>query len=222
MPVLSLPRMARITTEEAMIKLYRYALSGHAHRVELFLSLLGLPFKTIDVDLRQGAQRRPEFLALNAFGQVPVIDDDGQVIADSNAILTYLALRYGDAAWLPRDAVGAAQVQRWLSAAAGPLAFGAARARAILLFGTTLDPQPPIKLAHTLFGVIEQTLTAGGPFITGAAPTIADIALYSYTARAPEGNVSLTDYPALRAWLQRVEALPGFVPMPASPIGLAA
>ena len=111
------------------IKLYRFALSGHAHRAELLLSLLGLPFDAIDVDLPKGEHKRPEFLAMNPFGQVPVIDDGGTVVADSNAILTYLALRYGDPSWLPRDPLGAARVQRWLSVAAGPLAYGPARVR---------------------------------------------------------------------------------------------
>ena len=89
------------------IKLYRFALSGHAHRAELFLSLLRLPFESIDVDLTKGEHKRPEFLAMNPFGQVPVIDDGGNIVADSNAILTYLALCYGDASWLPRDPLGA-------------------------------------------------------------------------------------------------------------------
>lgn len=204
------------------IKLYRFALSGHSHRAEMFLSMLGLPFEGIDVDLVRGEQKRPEFLALNCFGQVPVIDDDGCVVADSNAILVYLAQRYAPPGWLPRNAAGAAQVQRWLSVAAGPLAFGPARARVVQLFRRTADTREEIERAHALFGVIEQNLQAGGPFITGGTPTIADLALYSYTAHAPEGNVSLDGYAALRAWLRRIEALPGFVPMPASRIGLAA
>lgn len=205
------------------IRFYRYALSGHCHRVELFLSLLGLPFEKVDVDLAQRAHKRPEFLALNAFGEVPVIDDGGIVVADSNAILVYLALRHADPAWYPRDPAGAAAVQRWLSAAAGPLAYGPAYARVVNLFGRDADPKPAIAAAHRLFGVVEQTLAQGAPFITGGThPTIADLALYAYTAHAPEGGVSLADYPALRAWLQRVEALPGFVAMPASRIGLAA
>jgi glutathione S-transferase len=204
------------------IKLYRFALSGHSHRAEMFLSMLGLPFEGIDVDLVRGEQKRPEFLALNSFGQVPVIDDDGCVVADSNAILVYLAQRYAPPGWLPADAAGAAQVQRWLSVAAGQLAFGPARARVVQLFRRTADTREEIERAHALFGVIEQNLQAGGPFITGGAPTIADLALYSYTAHAPEGNVSLDGYASLRAWLRRIEALPGFVPMPASRIGLAA
>lgn len=203
------------------IVLYRYALSGHCHRAELFLRLLGLPFETREIDLRKAEQKRPEFVALNAFAQVPVIDDDGTVVADSNAILVYLALRYADESWLPRDPAGAAAVQRWLAAAAGPLAYGAARARVIQLFALQRDAAEPIAAAHALFRVVEASLGDGG-FIAGAAPTIADIALYSYTAHAPEGNVSLADYPRLRAWLQRIEALPGFAPMVSSPVGLRA
>lgn len=203
------------------IKLYRFALSGHAHRAELFLSLLHLPFESIDVDLTKGEHKRPEFLAMNPFAQVPVIDDGGNVVADSNAILTYLALRYGDASWLPRDPLGAARVQRWLSVAAGPLAYGPARARVLALFRRTDDPTECIAAAHALFKLMEQTLAAT-KFLVHDGPTIADVALYSYTAHAPEGNVPLTDYPLLRGWLERIEALSGFVPMVRSRIGLAA
>jgi glutathione S-transferase len=203
------------------ITLYRYALSGHCHRVELFLKLLGLPFDVVDVDLAKAEQKKPDFLALNGFGQVPVIDDGGTVLADSNAILTYLALRHAPEHWLPRDAVGAAAVQRWLSAAAGPLAFGPAAARAIQVFKRAIDPKDAIARAHALFAVVEQSLSTS-PFLTGSHPTIADIAMYTYTAHAPEGNVSLADYPQLRAWLARIEALPGFVPMQPSRAGLAA
>lgn len=78
------------------IKLYNFPLSGHAHRVELMLSLLELPTELLFVDLANGAHKRPEFLAINPFGQVPVIDDGGTVISDSNAILVYLAKKYGN------------------------------------------------------------------------------------------------------------------------------
>ncbi|MGA0609331.1 glutathione S-transferase family protein [Caldimonas sp. KR1-144] len=204
------------------IKLYRHALSGHAHRAEVFINLLGLPYENIDVDLRRKEQKRPEFLALNLFGQVPVIDDDGTVVADSNAILTYLALRYAPEHWLPRDPAAAAQVQRWLSVAAGELAYGAARARVVQLFGLPDDPGPAIAAAQALFSVIERTLADNRAFITGSQPTIADLALYSYTAHAPEGNVSLEPFPVLRGWLRRIEALPRFVPMAPSRCGLLA
>lgn len=204
------------------IRLYRVAISGHAHRVELFLSLLGLPFERVEIDLAAKAHKTPEFLAMNAFGQVPVIQDGDVTLADSNAILVYLARRYAqDAdAWMPTEPVAAAAVQRWLSVAAGPLAFGPAAARVIQLFKRPDSPDAAIDRAHALFAVMEQQL-AHSTFLTGNAPTLADIANYSYIAHAPEGNVSLQPYPRLRAWLARIEALPRFVPMVQTPTGLA-
>jgi glutathione S-transferase len=203
------------------IKLHRMALSGHCHRVELFLSLLGLPHELVEVDVMAGAHKTPEFLRMNCFGQVPVIEDGEVALADSNAILVYLEGRYALGQWLPREPLAAAQVQRWLTVAGGPLAFGAAAARVIQLFRRPDDPSAAIARANGLLEVMEREL-AGRKFLVGDAPTLADVAIYSYTARAPEGNVSLEPYPSVRAWLARVEALPGFVPMIKSTVGLAA
>ncbi|WP_409288985.1 glutathione S-transferase family protein [Pseudomonas sp. KCJK8927] len=201
------------------IKLYNFPKSGHAHRIELMLSLLQLPTELVFVDLAKGAHKQPDFLALNPFGQVPVIDDNGTVIADSNAILVYLAKAYGGERWLPDDPIGAARVQRWLSVAAGPVAFGPAAARLVTVFGASFNTDEVIGRAHTLLKVVDAEL-AKSPFLVGDHPTIADIANYSYIAHAPEGNVSLEPYPNVRAWVARVEALPGFVPMPRTAIGL--
>jgi len=196
------------------IRLYRFALSGHAHRVELFLALLGLPVELVDVDLAAGAQRAPEFLALNPFGQVPVIVDGDVTIADSNAILVYLARRYDAAGtWLPSDPVGEARVQQWLSAAAGPLAFGPSAARVAVLFGGAVDRARALGIAERLFATLDAHL-ADRRFLVGEAPTIADVALYSYTAVAPEGGCDMAPYGNVRAWIDRLEALPGFLPMP--------
>ncbi|MFZ5960394.1 glutathione S-transferase family protein [Pseudomonas sp. QL9] len=203
------------------IKLYRHPLSGHAHRVELLLSLLQQPTELVFVDLAKGAHKHPEFLALNTFGQVPVIDDNGTVVSDSNAILVYLAKKYGNGRWLPEDPLGAARVQRWLSVAAGQLAFGPAAARLITVFGARFNAEEVLARAHALFQVMESEL-AKSPFLAGDSATIADIANYAYIAHAPEGNVSLQDYPHLRAWLARIEALPGFVPMQRTAAGLLA
>lgn len=201
------------------IKLYNFPRSGHAHRVELMLSLLQLPTELIFVDLAKGAHKQADFLALNSFGQVPVIDDQGVVLADSNAILVYLAQKYGNGKWLPSDPIGAAKVQRWLSVAAGPIAFGPARARLITVFGAPYNAQEVIAYSHTWLSVIDQELGATA-YLAGSEPTIADIAAYSYIAHAPEGNVSLDDYANIRAWLARIEALPGFVGMPRTVAGL--
>lgn len=203
------------------IKLYRHPLSGHAHRVELLLSLLKLPTELVFVDLANGAHKKPEFLAINAFGQVPVIDDNGTVLSDSNAILVYLAKKYGNGSWLAEEPLAAARIQRWLSVAAGQVAYGPASARLITVFGAALNAEDVIARSHALLKVMDGEL-ASTPFLAGDTATLADIANYTYIAHAPEGNVSLQAYPNVRAWLERVEALPGFVPMQRTAAGLQA
>lgn len=199
-------------------RLHTFPLSGHAHRVELFLALLGLPFERVIVDLARGAQREPAFLALNPFGQVPVLQDGAVTLSDSSAILVYLAQTYdASRAWLPADPAATAAVQRWLSVAAGELASGPATARLIALFKAPLDLDRAKAIAARILGLMNDHLAARR-FLVGDGPTIADVALYSYTAHAPEGGVSLEPYPAVRAWLGRIEALPGFVPMPQGPL----
>ena len=194
-------------------RLHWHPLSGHSHRVRLMLSLLGRGAELAEVDLKAGAHKAPDFLRLNLFGQVPVLEDNGEVIADSNAILVYLALRYDQSGrWYPRDPVLAARVQRWLSVAAGQLAAGPMATRLATVFGATVDRDRAESVSASLFGVLEAELKER-KFLAGTDPTIADIALYTYTAHAPEGGISLDPYPSIRAWLARVEALDGFVPM---------
>ena len=194
---------------------YRDVLSGHCHRVELLLSMLQLSFDPVDLDIGRGDLLKPEFVALNRFSQVPVLVDEGVAIADSNAILVYLARRYGDDRWLPAEPHGAARVQRWLSAAAGPIAYGVARARMVSVFDAPFDAREAIATSHKFLRVLEEEL-AGKTFVAAEHATIADLACYSYVAHAPEGHVSLAVYPEVRRWLERVEALPRFVSMPRS------
>ncbi|MCJ2127607.1 glutathione S-transferase family protein [Methylobacterium sp. E-045] len=203
------------------MKLFHTALSGHAHRARLFLSLVGARYEIVEVDLAAGAHRTPDFLALNPFGQVPVLVDGDVVVPDSNAILVYVAKTLGRTDWLPEEACGAARVQRWLSVAAGPIAFGPAAARLVTVFGAPFDAGEVIARAHQILGRIEAEL-GGRAWIAADHPTIADVALYSYVAAAPEGNVDLAPYAAIRAWLGRIEALPGFVALPTTAAGLRA
>lgn len=203
------------------LTLYHFPLSGHSHRARLFLSLLGEKVDIVDVNLAQGEHKSPAFLAMNSLGQVPVLKDGTASIADSNAILVYLAKKTGRSDWLPEAPHEAARVQRWLSIAAGEIAAGPASARLITLFGAKLDPEKTIAKAHAILKVMDEEL-ARSDYLAGSRPTIADVAAYSYVAHAPEGNVALDDYGAVLAWIARIEALPGFVPMPASAVGLRA
>jgi len=199
------------------IRLHDFALSGHAHRVRLMLSLLGLSWTSVPVNLAAGEHKSPAFLALNPFGQVPVLQDGEHTVSDSNAILVFLARRYDPSdRWLPNTPAGLAQVQVWLSAAAGPLAFGPAHARSGHVFKRPIEPRA-YSLTAQLLGVMSQRLAQHRWLATTAHPSVADVALYSYIAHAPEGGISLAAHPAVQAWVQRIEALPGFVAMPASP-----
>ena len=200
----------------ATARLHWSPLSGHSHRAQLMLALLGREVDFVTVDLGSGEQGTPGFRQINPFGQVPVLEDSGEVIPDSNAILVYLASRYdASGRWLPRDPVGAARVQRWLTVAAGKLAQGPMTARLATVFGLPVDAAKARAGAESLFAVMDAEL-AGRPFLAGQHPTIADVALYTYTAHAPEGGVALEPYPSILVWIGRIEALPGFVPMKSS------
>lgn len=198
------------------IAVYGTATSGHTHRVELLLQLLGVPYRRVDTPA--GARAAPAYRALNPWGQIPVLTDGDLVLADSNAILVYLAKRYGaGSGWLPEEPALAARVQRWLSVAAGEVRYGPATARLITLWGREGDVARAREIAADVLRFMDAELT-GGAFLAGERATIADLACYAYVAHAPEGRVSLEPYPAVRAWIARVEALPGFVAMPKTPL----
>lgn len=204
------------------VKLYRNPKSGHCHRVELMLSLLGVPYETVDLDMANGAHKAPEYLKIAPLGQVPAIDDNGVTLSDSNGIIAYLAKRYGETDdWAGRTALETAQIQRWLSIAAGEIAYGPCAARLVTVFGVPLDHAQAVSKAHALFEVMNSHLD-GKTFLVAERLTLADIAGYSYIAHAPEGGVSLEAYPNIRAWLARIEALPKFVGMAKSPLPVSA
>lgn len=202
--------------------LYSFPLSGHSHRAELALSLMGLEFENRVVDLGTGEHKSDWFLELNPEGKVPVLLDGEDVIYESTAILAYLAAKYdADNKWIPASAAGKALVERFFAQASGPLASGPARARLIQLFGANFDEEESITNAHAYLAGLEANLD-GRDFLVGDAITFADVALYSYVARAPEGFVSLEPYPNIRGWLARIETQEGFVEIPHTEVSAAA
>ena len=208
----------KFNTSQNPIKLYRNPKSGHCHRVELMLALLNLPYDIIDLDMVNGAHKHPEYLKKSPFGQVPAIDDNGLLLADSNAIITYLACHYGnEAEWAGRTAEERALIQQWLSIAAGEIASGPAAARLVTVFGAELDHDAAKAKAIKLFDVMN-SLLAGKNFLVSDRLTLADIACYSYIAHAPEGGVYLDNYPNIRNWLASVAEQAGFIAMATSPI----
>lgn len=196
-----------------MIKLYDKTLSGNAFKIRLFLALLNKEYTSIEVDMNLGEHKQPPYLKMNPRGQVPVLDDDGVIIWDSMAILVYLARRYGGEAWLPLDATGMAEVMQWLAFSENEVLYGLARARAIKLFNRPWDPAPVREMGLGALKVLESHL-AQRQWLASPRTTIADIACYPYVALAPEGDISLDDYPSIRKWIASVQALPGYVSMP--------
>lgn len=202
------------------ITIHSFPLSGHAQRAELFANIASIDHNVINVDLAGGEHKKAPFLALNPAGQVPVLEDGDVVISDSNAILVYLARKYAPK-YLPTDPVLEAQVQQFLSLAAGEIAFGPCNARLITVFNAPLDADFAIATAHKVLAKLNAHLE-GREFLVGDSPSIADIAIYTYTAHAPEGNVSLDAYPNVRRFLANVEGLRGFTPMATTKAGLLA
>lgn len=202
------------------VRIHGFPLSGHTHRVVLFANLAGIAHEVQKVDLVAGEHKKPAFLALNPAGQVPVIEDGDAVISDSNAILVYLARKYAPS-YIPSDPAQEAEVQKFLTLAAGELAFGPAAARLINVFKAPLDAEFCKATAAKVLGKLEAHLQ-GRRFLVGDQPTIADVAIYTYTAHAPEGGVSLDPYPNVRRLLATIEALKGFVPMTVTKVGLLA
>jgi glutathione S-transferase len=199
--------------------LHATPLSGHCHRVELLLRMLGLPYRYVEAPA--AVRSTAEFRQLNPLRQIPVLEDGALTLSDSNAILVYLAKRYAPGSeWLPEEPVAAARVQRWLSIAAGEVMYGPALARMVCLWNFPGDLERAQRISAKLLKFMEDYLLSRD-FLAAGHATIADLACYSYVAHAPEGGISLDVYPAVLRWLRRVEGLPGFKPMPPSTIPAA-
>lgn len=196
------------------MKLYNSPTSGNSHKIRAMLAILGIEYEIVPVDLRAGEQHAPAFLAINPRGQVPVLDDDGHVIWDSQAILVYLARRYADESWLPLDPAVMGEVMQWLMFSENEINYGLLRTRAAKNFGRDWNVPEAQAVGGKALDILEARLD-GRDWLAAEHPTIADISCYPYVATAPEGDVSLDPYTAVRTWIERLEARPGFVPMPA-------
>lgn len=201
-----------------MLKLYNRERSGNCYKVRLMLALLGLEYEKIPVP-REGKGRNiapPEFAALSPLRQIPVLVADGRAYWGTIPILVYLVRKYGGRDWLPADAAGEAEVTQWLSFAQNEIFYGLGRARSMRAgrwhgHGTLAEAH---EIAQRALSVLEGRLSAHD-WLALDRTTLADVACYSYTVFAPEGGVSLKPFPGVQAWLARVQALPGYLPIPA-------
>jgi glutathione S-transferase len=204
-----------------LIKLYDYELSGNCYKIRLLMAMLGVEYTRIPIDFYPGREHKsPKFLKINPLGQLPVIDDDGLILRDSQAILVYLASRYDpDRRWYPTgDPALLGDMQMWLGFADG-LTATASMARLHDGMFYDADIEACRAGAHRLFRVLDEHLwfaeQEGQDWLCpGAHPTIADIACFPYVMLSEEGGVSRLPYPAIRRWTDRVKRIPGFGLMP--------
>jgi glutathione S-transferase len=200
------------------LRLYDYMDSGNGYKVRLLLAHLHLPYELVEKDIEKGETRTPEFLALNPNGRVPVLElEDGTALAESNAILYYLA---DGTPYLPSDRLHRAQALQWMffeQYSHEPyIAVVRFWRRHGLGEATERDVEQRMQRGYAALEVMERQLTAH-PFLLGNAFSIADIALYAYTHVARQGGFDLDRFPNTQMWLQRVAQEPRHVTMEHKP-----
>jgi glutathione S-transferase len=196
-----------------MYRLYDYLPSGNGYKVRLLLHQLDIPFRLVELDIVKGLTRTPEFLDKNPNGRIPTLEiEPGVFLPESNAILFYLA---DNTPFFPTDRLERARVMQWMCFEQYSHEPNIATSRFWRHYlGVTEERRAAFEqkrvLGYAALGVMEQHL-APRTFFVGERYSIADIALYAYTHVADEGGFDLSPYPAIRAWLERVRAQPGYV-----------
>ena len=194
------------------MKLYDYGASANCLKVRILLAHLGLPYERVPVDIFAGESQTPEHLSRNPAGRTPVLElDSGEMLAESNAILLFLAR---GTPYLPTEPLDEARVWQWLFFEQNLLEPNVGTARFWRLTGRDEERREVWELrrasGEAALGIVERHL-AEHEFLVGRDYTVADIGLYAYTHVAGDGEIDLEPLPAVRAWLARVESQPGFV-----------
>ena len=199
-----------------MTILYGMTDSGNCYKPRLLMAKLGVAFTNVEVSSHTGDTRKPDYVAKNPNAMVPLLElDDGRRIAESNAIMLYLA---EETRFLPADRYERALAYQWLFFEQYSHEPYIAVRKALLTFPERAGDATPERLALTLergnkaLGVMNRRLEQS-LFFAGTALSVADIALYAYTHTAEQGGFQIDAYPAVAAWLKRVEADPGHVPI---------
>lgn len=196
-----------------MIQLHDYELSGSCHKVRMLLGFLQLPYEKLPVDFVSRQHKAPEYLALNPFGELPILQDGAVLLRDAQAILVYLASRYDpERLWYPEEPQAQGRVQQWLSTGGGEI-MNASAARLVKGLNYPLDLDRLHAGAHRAFAIVDAHLK-GKEFLELGRPTIADLACFPYAALAWEGGIDISAYRNMIEWIGRVKKLPHFTGMP--------
>ena len=196
------------------MKLYMTEMSGNSFKIRVLAEMLGVDYENIRIDWENNAHKSAEFLKLNPRGQVPVMEIEGKTFWDSTAHLVYIARKYGGDTWLPTDPLQMAEIMQWMSFAQNEVQFGLQWARGVTIYNRRPEAfEGYLQDGQTALDVLENHLAKTGHWLALGHATLADIACYPYVKRAPEGNLPLDEYPAIRAWLTRCESLHGWIEM---------
>lgn len=201
------------------MKLYDLERSGNCYKIRLFLSLIGIEYTKVPVDLHAGENRTSEFLSMNPNGLIPVLVDGSETIYDSIAILSYLAKVYADESWFPGEPVQFSKVIRWLAFEQSEVRYGLARARVIALknpstLGSTGTLEESQVIGKLALKILNKKLSKSTWLADSRQATICDIACYPYTAMSNDGGVSVEPYPAVIRWIEDIERLDGYIALP--------
>ena len=201
------------------MKLYDLERSGNCYKIRFFLSLIGIEYTKIPVDLHAGENRTSEFLGMNPNGLIPVLVDGSETIYDSIAILSYLAKVYADESWFPGEPVQFSKVIRWLAFEQSEVRYGLARARVIALknpstLGSTGTLEESQVIGKLALKILNKKLSKSTWLADSRQATICDIACYPYTAMSNDGGISVEPYPAVIRWIEDIERLDGYIALP--------
>ena len=199
-----------------MIKLYNFELSGSCYKVRMLCNILDVKYESIGVDFVNKEHKNARYTALNAFGELPILDADGLILRDAQAIMVYLAKKYDKSnQWFPDDAESMGRVSQWLATGGGEV-MNSAGARLVKILNYDMDLAKLQAGANRVFKIMDAHL-ATRDWLELGHPTIGDLACFPYTAMAGEGGIDLSVYPNILKWLARMKGIPGFITMPGIP-----
>ncbi|MBU2978229.1 glutathione S-transferase [Alteromonas sp. C1M14] len=195
------------------MKLYDMELSGNCYKVRLFCALIDTPIEIVEVDFMNDEHKSDKCKQLNPFCELPILVDNEITLRDSQAILVYLASKYGDERWWPKEPYLQADVMQWLSVAASEIRHGPNAARLIDKFNIPLDRYVARQQSARILSLLEEHLSTND-WLAAKRLTIADCAVFPYVALSWEGGIEIQKYPHIQAWLKRIKQLPNFISMP--------
>ena len=200
-----------------MLKLHGLEISGNTYKIKLLLHLLELKYQFVEIDIKNNQHKSNAFLQLNPRGEFPVLEDDSDVIWDSQAILVYIARKYGSKHnrnnWYPENATELAHITQWLTVANNDIFHTLGKARSMIKFGHEGDLVLLQKQGVNVLQWINKHLS-NKQWLATDKPSIADIACYPYIALCEEGDISLDVYPEIHNWFERIQQLNGYTNMP--------